>query len=186
MDYKEILGEELFNQVTEKLGDKKLIVNDGNWIPKDKFNEKNEELKALKSEIASSDTQLSEMKNSLKGNEEFTKTIEDLQKQNQEWEGKYKNSLIDSQIKLKAQAEKAKDASDVVKFLDMSKVAIKEDGSVEGLDEQFAALKENKSYLFEVAQTGGGFNPAGGNATDVDITKMSMDEYMNHWNKKHK
>ena len=44
---KEILGEELYNQVSQKLGDKKIdIVNSGQWIPKSKFDnvikEKNE------------------------------------------------------------------------------------------------------------------------------------------------
>ena len=35
---KEILGEELYNQVSQKLGDKKIdIINNGQWIPKSKF-----------------------------------------------------------------------------------------------------------------------------------------------------
>lgn len=42
MDLKELLGEDLYNQVVEKAGDKKLaVVNDGNWFPKEKFDEVN-------------------------------------------------------------------------------------------------------------------------------------------------
>ena len=40
-DLNELLGDELFNQIQEKLGDKKLIINDGNVIPTTKFNEIN-------------------------------------------------------------------------------------------------------------------------------------------------
>lgn len=37
---KKLLGEDLFNQVSEKLGDKKIdVVNSGQWIPKSKFDE---------------------------------------------------------------------------------------------------------------------------------------------------
>ncbi|ADL07753.1 hypothetical protein [Thermosediminibacter oceani] len=40
MELKELLGEELFNQVMAKVGDHKIdIVSNGQWIPKSKFDE---------------------------------------------------------------------------------------------------------------------------------------------------
>ena len=49
---KEILGEELYNQVSQKLGDKKIdIVNSGQWIPKSKFDEVIKEKNNYKSKL---------------------------------------------------------------------------------------------------------------------------------------
>ena len=41
-EIKQLLGDELFNSVTEKLGDKKLLIDDGKMIPKSRFDEVNE------------------------------------------------------------------------------------------------------------------------------------------------
>jgi len=48
---KDMLGEDLYKQVSEKMGNRKLILNDGNYIPKSTFNEKNEELKIVKEKL---------------------------------------------------------------------------------------------------------------------------------------
>ncbi len=54
---KEILGEELFEQVSEKLGDKKIdIVNNGSWIPKEKFDKVIKEKNTLKEQLEQIDT----------------------------------------------------------------------------------------------------------------------------------
>lgn len=54
---KEILGEDLFKQVSEKLGDKKLgIINDGSWIPKEKFDKVIKEKNTLKEQLEQIDT----------------------------------------------------------------------------------------------------------------------------------
>ena len=47
---KELLGEELYNQVKEKIGDKELIINDGKYIPKSKFDDLNEDKKKIQSQ----------------------------------------------------------------------------------------------------------------------------------------
>lgn len=49
---KEILGQELFEQVEKKLGDKKIaIINDGSWIPKSKFDSVIEEKNQYKKQL---------------------------------------------------------------------------------------------------------------------------------------
>lgn len=54
---KEILGEELYNQVQEKLGDKKVdVVNSGQWIPKEKFDKVINEKNNLKKQLEEIDT----------------------------------------------------------------------------------------------------------------------------------
>ena len=55
---KEILGEELYSKVNEKLGDKKLgIINDGSWIPKEKFDKVINEKNNLKKQLEEIDTE---------------------------------------------------------------------------------------------------------------------------------
>ena len=75
MSLKKLLGEELYNQVIEKTGDNKIaIVSDGNWFPKDKFDEKNNELKDLQG-------QLTELQTTLKSKETELGSIEELKKE---------------------------------------------------------------------------------------------------------
>ncbi len=55
---KEVLGEDLFNQVSQKLGDKKIdIVNSGQWIPKSKFDEVIKEKNNYKKQLEEIDTE---------------------------------------------------------------------------------------------------------------------------------
>ncbi|CAM3730093.1 phage scaffolding protein [Mesobacillus zeae] len=148
MDLKELLGEDLYNQVIEKAGDKKLaVVNDGNWLPKEKFNEKNEEVKDLKAELKQRDEQIGQLKTSVKGNEELEAKIAGLQKTNDDWEVKYKETQLNTAIKLAAKG--AKDANDVLAFIKKDGLELQDDGAVKGLDDALKALKESKSYLFE-------------------------------------
>jgi hypothetical protein len=80
MDWlKELLGEELYKQVTEKLGDKKLLLNDGNYIPKEKFNQVNEEKKLLSEQVAEYKKQIEETTTLLKDNEGLKAKFEALQ-----------------------------------------------------------------------------------------------------------
>lgn len=39
-----------------------------------------------------------------------------------------------------------------MKFLDMEKVVLKDDGTVEGLTDQLTALQKDKAYLFDNAE----------------------------------
>ena len=80
MDWlKELLGEELYNQVIPKLGDKKLIINDGSYIPKDKFNQINEEKKLLSEKVTEYQKQIEGTTNILKDHEELKNKFEGLQ-----------------------------------------------------------------------------------------------------------
>lgn len=145
----ELLGQELLDQVTEKLGDQKLIINDGSYIPKHKFDEINNSKNVLKDQVTDLTRQLESLKKSSKGNEELEKTIEALQATNTDWSNKYQMNILENAVKFKALQEKARDIGDMTKFIDLQAVTMKEDGTVDGLDEQFTELKKNKAYLFE-------------------------------------
>ncbi|MFC0271121.1 phage scaffolding protein [Metabacillus herbersteinensis] len=156
MPLKELLGEELYKQVIEKAGEKKIaIVSDGNWFPKEKFDTVNNDNKELKTQLKDRDTQLTDLKTKATGNEELTKQINDLTEQN-------KNTAKDYQTKLDQQSfnfalkealtgAKAKNPKAVEALL--NKEAIKLDGDkLLGLDEQLKNIRESDAYLFDADQ----------------------------------
>lgn len=156
MDLKEMLGEELYSQVMEKAGDNKIaIVSDGNWFPKEKFDEVNNNAKELKKQLKDRDSQLEDLKTKAAGNEDFKNTIEQLQNDNkkikEDYEAKLTQQSFDFALKDALSGAKAKNPKAVEALL--NKEAIKLDGEkLLGLDEQLKAIKESDSYLFEAEQ----------------------------------
>lgn len=166
---KAIIGDELYSQVTSKLGDKKIDLLDG-YIPKARFDEVNTTKNTLKTQIGELTNQMETLKTSVKGNDVLEKTIGELQAKNTNWEQKYQKSLITSEIKLMAHAEKAKDPNDIIPFIDSTGLQIDDSGKVKGLSPLFTELKKNKPYLFDIEASNKqkpGINPAGtGNTND--------------------
>jgi hypothetical protein len=102
----ELLGEDLHKQVIEKLGgvqvflhdkDQKVLIDDGSYIPKHRFDEVNETNKSLKTQIAKSESDLVELKKAASGNEEFLTKIKTLEADNK----KSKEDFEKSELKLK-------------------------------------------------------------------------------------
>jgi len=198
MGLKELLGEELFGQVTAALKGKgkdnkdvELIINDGNYIPRTKFNELNEKVKSLEKEIATRDEQLKDLAEKAKGNEELTKQIAALTEANAktkaEYEAKLKDITLNTAIEKALTANQAKYVDLLVGKIDKSKLVL--DGEkVIGLDEQIAGLKEAFKDLFgETRITGKDekSNP-GANPNQKPISEMSMDEYAKWWQEQNK
>ncbi|WP_026582130.1 phage scaffolding protein [Bacillus sp. J33] len=156
MDLKELLGEDLYNQVMQKAGENKIaIVSDGNWFPKEKFNQVNNDNKDLKKQLKDRDDQLSDLKTKAAGNEELTKQINDLTELNKktaaDYQAKLDQQAFDFALKDALSVAKAKNPKAVEALL--NKEAIKLDGDkLLGLEEQLKAIKESDSYLFELEQ----------------------------------
>lgn len=112
--------------------------------------------------------QLEELKKAAKGNDELTRTIDELQKKNGEWEEKYKDGMLVNAVKVAAMKANARDAGDVLSLIDKTKLALKEDNTVEGLDDQLKTLKESKGYLFGEAVKIDGANPADEAKTETE------------------
>jgi len=186
MDLKELLGQELFDQVQIKLGDKKLIINDGSYIPIEKFNEKNNENKTLKAEIATRDTQLNELKGKAQGNDDLTRQIEELTalntKTQSEYEAKIKDMTLNTHIEQALSKHNAKFTDLLINKIDKSKILIN-DNTVIGLDEQIEGLKTTYKDLFgqkvigkeaNVGGTGGEANK--GHITGLDFKALGLSE----------
>ena len=74
-----LLGTELFTQVKEKLGDKKLMIDDGKMIPKSRLDEVTEQKNSLKAQIDTLNKDLDGLKKSVKDNEGASAKIKELQ-----------------------------------------------------------------------------------------------------------
>ena len=180
MDLKELLGEELYGQVQSKIGDKKLILNDGNFIPRDKFNSLNEELKGLKAELTNRDTQLNDLKVKAAGNDELTKKIEELNNLNSQTKTEYETKIKDMQLSKAIESaltkNNAKFSDLLTSKIDKSKLIIDGD-NVLGLDDQINGLKTNYKELFGQKLAGNEPNMggnAGGDNQNFD-SKLGLD-----------
>lgn len=85
---KELLGEELFNQVQEKLGDNKVVIledgqeiynpKDGLFFPKAKWDEVNTSKNHLQTELDTLQTELATLKESAGSKADYEKALEEL------------------------------------------------------------------------------------------------------------
>ena len=198
MDLKELLGEELYGQVNEKLGDehKIALVSDGSFIPKEKFNEKNTELKELKNQLKERDEQLEELSGKAKGNEELTNQIESLKEENkkktEELQNKLDQTTFDFLLEKDLMSAKAINPKAVKALLDLE--TIKRDGEkLIGLEEQRAKHKESDANQFNNETepeppkpnrfTPGPTQKNNRNAKDGDLYAEAQELFKNKFNK---
>ena len=154
MDLKELLGDDLYNQVIEKTGDKHkvAIVSDGNWMPKEKFNEANTARKQAEDTLKERDQQLEQLRKSAGDNETLQADIKKLQDENKAVQEKYESDMkalkLDTALKL-AIGSQVHDADYAIGKLDKEKIVLNEDGTIKsGLDEQVTGLRESAAFLF--------------------------------------
>ena len=134
------------------------------YIPKARFDEVNNAKKDLENQLNDRDKQLKDLQEKVKGNEELEKTIKELQEANkdtkEQYEAKIKDMTITAAIQSKLTDAKYPDLL-LTKF-DQSKLSIAEDGTVLGIDEQLAVLKEQYKDLFKPDLRGREPNNIGG------------------------
>ncbi|MFD2658621.1 phage scaffolding protein [Gracilibacillus thailandensis] len=157
MDLKELLGEELYNQVKEKAGDehKIAIVSDGSYIPKDKFDQVNQEKNDYKKQVSDRDKQLDDLKTKATGNEDLQAQIQQLQDDNKkikdDYEAKIQKQTFDYTLKDALQANKVRNPKAVQALLDTESIKLDGDKLL-GLDDQLKNIKESDPYLFQEEQ----------------------------------
>lgn len=153
MSLKELLGDDLFAQVIEKAGDQKIdIVSNGQWFPKERFDQVNNEKKDLKSQLDDRDRQLTALQKQAKGNEELQNAIEQLQEENkkvsEEYQQKLEKQAFEFALESALRDAKARNIKSVKANLNVEDLKLAGD-KVIGLEEQLATLKESDGYLFE-------------------------------------
>lgn len=162
---KELLGELYTDEIAKKLGDAKLVVDDGKMVPYDRFKQVNDDLKGANGIIADRDKQLETLKGAAGDNETLKAEIVKLQGENStaktDYDNKLKAQQLDYAIETKLAKEGAVNSKAVRALLDSSKISL--DGeNVLGLDDQLKSIKETEAWAFTQTQTkvpGSGGNP---------------------------
>lgn len=130
----------------EEQGCKILIDDkDNRYVPKNRLDAKIAELAEANEEIES-------LQKQVKDPTEAEKQVKALEEKIAGMEAQAKKEKLSSAINKQLAEAKPKDVNDLMKFLDMEKVVLKDDGTVEGLTDQLAALQKDKAYLFDNAE----------------------------------
>lgn len=124
----------------------------GQVIPKSRFDEVNNAKKTLEQQVADYETQLKDLQDKAKGNEELQTEITKLQEAQQQAKTQYEQQLqeerLNAAVKLSL-AGKVQDVDIVASLLDKAKIELDDKGAIKGgLDDQLTTLKESKSFLF--------------------------------------
>ena len=164
MDLKELLGEELFEQVNNKLKevddkDVELFIaseNDGDFVRRNRLNEESDKVKELRSQLQDYDTQIEELKKHADASSELQDKIKEIQDAKKEevesLNNKLRQKTLDSEVEKELIKRKARNPKAVKALLDNDTIKLEEDDSIIGLSEQLDKLQESDDYLFESAE----------------------------------
>lgn len=179
---KEILGEDLFNQVKNKVSsynekadkDKRVSianVNGDEYVTKAKYSQLETDLNNTKTSLSTAQTTIEDLKKSNGDNADLQQKVSDYETKiaNLETTSKAEKAKMLKEIAIKdaLYAEKAKHPELLVSKFDLSKIILDEKGEnvVSGIEEQIKSNKETYKDLFgETEQQGGAYHytPNGG------------------------
>lgn len=170
---KEILGEELFNQVAEKINahngneaNKENQIKIGNlgkgeYVGKGKYDALQELVNGKETELKSANDLIAELKKGTKGNEELQKKIGDYDAQVAQLQTELQATKLKSAIKVALLSEKAVDV-DYLTFKLNEKLKEKgetleldENENIKGWDDKLSGLKTQFPTMFESASKEG-------------------------------
>ena len=151
------------------------------FIPKEKFNDVNEQVKALRIQLGERDEQLVTLKKQVKDNSELTTKINELQEDNkkvkEDSEAKMKGQRFDFMLELKLRDYKVKNVKAVKALLAVDKLILNEDETFTGLEEQIIKLKETDEYLFGDTTVSGTGKPEEGKGEYKGKNPWSKDTF---------
>lgn len=140
-------SEELQQKIAEKLKQE--------YVPKRDYDGVLEAKKGLEGQIAQRDADIKTLKEGAKDNKELQKEYEALQQKykldTENLQKQYENSRKSSAIDIEIMKAKGRNATAIKSLLDIDKIKLKDDGTLEGLD--LDSLKKSDGYLFEIEQT---------------------------------
>lgn len=179
---KEILGEDLFNQVKTKVSsynekadkDKRVSianVNGDEYVTKAKYSQLETDLNNTKTSLSTAQTTIEDLKKSNGDNADLQQKVSNYETKiaNLEATGKAEKAKMLKEIAIKdaLYAEKAKHPELLISKFDLSKIILDEKGEnvVSGIEEQMKSNKETYKDLFEETEQQGGayhYTPNGG------------------------
>lgn len=170
---KEILGEELFNQIKEKInafnGDEANKDNQikianlasGEYVSKGKFDALQQAITGKDTEITNANNLIAELKKASKGNEDVQKKVAEYEAANAQLQAELAETKMKAAIKVALLSEKAVDV-DYLTFKLNEKLKEKgesleldENDQIKGWDDKLSGLKVQFPTMFESASAGG-------------------------------
>ena len=166
---KEILGEELFNQVAEKINahngneankDKQVKIGNlgtGEYVGKGKFDALQEVVNGKETELQSANELIAELKKNTKGNEELQGKITGYETQVAELQQQLQENKIKSAIKVALLSEHAVDVDYLTYKLNEKlnekgeTLELDENDNIKGWEERLSGLKTQFPTMFETA-----------------------------------
>ena len=156
---KELLGEDLFAQVKQRIGNNEIAIigPDGPMVPKRRLDEVIAERNRYRDLAAEHEKQLVELKARAQHDEALQVQIADLQTKNKQAAEGYEKQLKEQRFAFAVEqaiaASGARNARAVAGLLDTTKVTLVGE-DLYGIEEQIAALKKTDPYLFGVELKG--------------------------------
>lgn len=154
------------------------------YIPKDRFNEVIAQKNAYKEQIESLNVEIEKLKKTTKNNEEIQGKIEEMQQEIEKNKQKVNETLIKAAVKVEANKAGAYDEDDVLRFVDLDKITVKND-EVIGIDKEIEEIKNNKPYLFKSEEKEEEKERKGTGGSKGNRKKDKEDILKNPWSKKY-
>lgn len=190
---KEILGEELFNQMAEKINahngneankDKQIKIGNlgtGEYVGKGKYDALQEALNGKDAEITNANNLIAELKKASKGNEEMQQKFTEYEAENARLQTELQETKLKSAIKVALLSEHAVDV-DYLTFKLNEKLKEKgesleldENDNIKNWDSQLSGLKTQFPTMFaNNADNGEGFVPVENNGLPQNYADKSV------------
>lgn len=178
---KELLGEELYNSLVAKLGNTKLVIDDGKLIPKHRLDEVLTEKKTLEDAVAKHESDLKTLKEQAVGNDKLLAKITTLEAERDTAKSEalktqtYTKKAFALNVDLfEAGVTSERGRKLLAKEFDIDKLELTDDGKVKNFAESFKPIREDKAFSslignsrIEGTEHGQGGNPPP--VTDLEV-----------------
>ena len=149
--------------------------------------------KKLQDDIKNRDKQIADLKKNNANNEELQEQLTQIQadnkKQKEDYEFKIKQLKIDTAVDKAITARRGKNVKAIKALLDLENVEVGEDGTINGLSEQFEQLTnaEDSAFLFDVEDnkpkpSGARISTGGPTPNEFDFNKATYTEMVEFLN----
>lgn len=152
------LDEETLEQIKEAfenedfdLSDVLINTEENEYVPRERLNDKNDQIESLRDQIDQREDQLEQLKKDSQATDELRDQIESLQDKNEQLKKDFEQQMEEKTKKTEvrvALANKARNVDAVEGLLDMDEIEVKDGEEIVGLDEQIEELQESDPYLF--------------------------------------
>lgn len=139
----------------KELDAKLFIDGDGeHYVPHARFDEVVNQRDAANASVTEQKAQLDKLAKQVEEGSDAQATIADLQGKLQKQSELAKNAILASELQPLI-SDSIAPASDILGFMDVSKITVDENGKVTGLKEQLEGVREAKKYLFTATDGNG-------------------------------